>query len=947
VSRIQSRSTIFIVATFIVAFLLPANMGAQSLSARLSGTIWDPSDNPTAGVILTAVEETTGWQSETVSDENGRYVFLSLRPGYYTVFTKARGYQQITRRGIYLPISGNVSESFTLDIASADETVEVEEPVILDSSDVYQDISRRDLDALPIYSRNPLTLAAHIPGIQTDGGAEEISPDAGARRQMTSLRVDGIESAQPITPVLGSASFLMSPESVESIHVITSGAKAEFGGTAGAYLGIISPLGGQKWHGTAFDYFSDKSLNAREYFSRISDAEQQKYRRNIFGGSLSGPLGNNRTLVFGHYEGRRMDSEITRNRLVLMDDSDDDPDNEDEGTNDEARAGVFRWRTPGTSAIQSFYIVDSPEDINPAVAEAISMLPSPNNTLIGDGLNTAGYVFTNPTHNNADQASVRIDHTLSGRHSIFFRANWSRMEATDTWKMADPTFPGAPEGLMRESSWAFTAGSHLTLNPHMINEFRAGYARPKMEYVRPDRSSQSMLLFNSFTSPRNPDTSSDYTAPYMEFTDTLTHQYNRHIFKYGASFRRTRQRITDYAGAYPNITFGVTSGNEPEVGPMGNDVISEADRLAFEKLYNDILGRIESISQTYQYNLTDFQPGGTAKRRDFSSFEIAGFVQDDWRIRPDLTLNLGVRYDFFSVPREKNGLQLVLDPASNIGPEDNYSDFTLVSSGDWRDKVVSNFAPRAGFAWDISGYGTFVLRGSFGMYYSRLPGSITEFIDQNTYGLSQTETTYPNLGGGDIRLGDEGVPYPTVPSEGPDLTLPSTRSASIAVFAPNLKTPRIDRFNLTLERRLTDRLVVDLSYISARGRNLYQNLNYNQVKALDGFLQDFEELKAFRDSGTPLSDSNSLLQMFGSAMAAWEAIGADSSGISYVDSNQAGIAADVIDRYHFDKYAAAGLSDYYLRNYPQFDTFIVGTDAGRSWYDALQFGFRANSARFA
>jgi len=452
-----------------------------------------------------------------------------------------------------------------------------------------------------------------------------------------------------------------------------------------------------------------------------------------------------------------------------------------------------------------------------------------------------------------------------------------------------------------------------------------------------------MILFNSFTSPSNQDASLDYSSPYLELTDTFAHHYNRHILKYGASFRRTQQKSTDYAGAYPDITLGTTMGNAPEVGPEGNDVISDADRQAFEGLYNDILGRIESISQIYQYDTSDYLPGGSGRRRDFTSYEFAGFFQDDWRIRPDLTLNLGVRYDLFSVPHEKNGLQLVLDPRSNIGPAENYSDFTLVPGNKWRDQAVSNFAPRAGFAWDISGYGTFVLRGSFGMFYSRFPGSITSFIDQNTYGLSQAVTTNPNIGGGDFRLGDESVPYPTIPSEGPDPTPPSTRSASIAVFAPNLKTPRMDRFNLTLERRLTDHLVVDVSFVSARGRNLYQNLNYNQVKTQSGFLQDFLELKAFRDEGTPLPETNSLLQMFGSAMAAWEAIGADSSGISYVDSGQAGIAADVIDRNYFGNYPSAGLSNYYLRNYPQFDRFIVGTDTGRSWYDALQFGFRANS----
>ena len=148
---------------------LPGPAGAQFASARLSGIVWDPSDNPTPGVILTAVDEDTGWQYEAVSDENGRYQFLALRPGFYTVSTRARDFQQITRRNIYLPANGNVTESFTLDIAAADETL----PIVIRSniykSDIYADISGKDLESLPVFTRNPLILAAHFPGVQING----------------------------------------------------------------------------------------------------------------------------------------------------------------------------------------------------------------------------------------------------------------------------------------------------------------------------------------------------------------------------------------------------------------------------------------------------------------------------------------------------------------------------------------------------------------------------------------------------------------------------------------------------------------------------------------------------------------------------------------------------------------------------------------------------------
>jgi len=939
-----------------VSILLPASVGAQSTAARLSGTVWDPSDNPTPGVILTAVEESTGWESEAVSDENGRYVFLSLYPGFYTISTKARGYQQITRRHIFLPVNGNISESFTLDIATADETVKIEQAIPIDNSDSFSDISQRDLETLPTYSHNPLILAADIPGITANGGSESSSTSNGARRAMNSLRIDGLETTDPINTTLGSSAVSVSPDSLETIHVITSGAKAEFGGSAGAQLGAISRKGGKTWYGSIYENFSNKSLNANEYFRKISGLERTNFRRNIFGGTLSGPLWENRTQVFANYEGKRMGSGIWRNRLVLTDDSDDDDpdddsDDDDIVYDDEARAGVFRWYTPGHEGnedyLNSYYIVSNPGEINPQTAGILAMIPSPNNTLIGDGLNTAGYSFDNKIHNDSDQAAVRIDHMLNSKHRAFLRVNWSNNDATDIWNNADSPFPGTPEGTREYTSWSVAVGSHFILNPRMINELRIGYVRPKMEFTRPARSPQSMLLFNSWTNPLNPDYSSAYINPYFELTDNFIHHFDRHILKYGGTFRRTLQKSVDYAGLYPDISFGNGYGNAPsDIGPQGNSVISDEDRTTFEYLYNDMLGRIESISQTYYYDLTNFQSAGTPRERSFASFEFAGFVQDDWRVLPHLTLNLGLRYEFFSVPNEKDGLQLVLDPSSEISATGSYSDFSLVQGNNWRGRNFSNFAPRVGFAWDISGYGNFVLRGAYGIYYDRLPGAITHLIDRNTYGFSQTAETYPNLGGGDFRLGDEGIPYPSVPAEGPDLTPPATRSASIAVLDPNLKTPRVEKLNLTLERSLSNNLVLEISYIGTRGKNLYQNLNYNQVKTRDDFLQSFLELKAFRDNGTPVPESNTLLQIFGTPNDALEAIGTDDEGVSYVDSGQAGAAADVIDTNYFDQYAAAGVSEYYLRNYPQFDQFVIGTDTGRSWYNALQLGFRANSASF-
>ena len=161
-------------------------------------------------------------------------------------------------------------------------------------------------------------------------------------------------------------------------------------------------------------------------------------------------------------------------------------------------------------------------------------------------------------------------------------------------------------------------------------------------------------------------------------------------------------------------------------------------------LYNDLLGRMESVSLSYNSSLTSVLPSGTASERSYGSREFSFFIQDDWKIRRNLTLNLGLRYDIFTPPNEQNGFQSILDKASLITNSSEIPDFTVAGGDKWYSTDWNNFAPRVGVAWDIKGNGSLVLRGGYGMYFDRINGAVTRFVDQNSYGFSQAFTIYPN-----------------------------------------------------------------------------------------------------------------------------------------------------------------------------------------------------------
>lgn len=916
--------------SLIAALALP--LGAQSTSIRLEGTVWDLSDEPLPGAILTAVNESTGRQYEAVSDEDGYYKFLALPPGTYTVTAKAKGFKDIILRNIHLTAPGSLAQDFVFEASALDKEIGPEELPRLNDSATTLAVTTRDFEAMPLLNRDPLSLLIYQPGVLINGGNEAASTVNGTRRATHAIGFDALSITDPVHPSMGFSLLPLSPEGISEIQIVTTGAKAEYGRSAGAQFMAVSRSGSKTWSGGLYDYLRHSEFSANDFFNNAQKLSQPRYLRNIYGASASGPFGD-KTLLFANYEGTRTDRKVIRNRLVLT---------------EEAKSGLFRWYEPGDTTrnkdtVRSFDIAaNDPRGlgIDPAVAAILKKLPESNNNDIGDKLNTAGFRFESPVYERQHRLAVRADHSLHKDHHLFFRFNWNRFRDTDVWDGAEAPYPQGTAGLLRQNHWGFAVGSDWTISPQMINELRIGYLRPETERVRDARLSGPMLLANSWDNPLHPSFPSSHSSPIFEISDNLAHAKGRHALKYGFTFRRTLLSSTDYAGVYPDVTFGLGMGNapDPSIGPAEQSEISIEDRETFDNLYNDLLGRMESVSQTFHSDLTSFAPGGTPKKRDFAFQEYAAYIQDDWKIRPNLTLNLGLRYEINSAPREKNDLQIALDKAGQISPSANIADFSVVRGGDWYPRSSGDIAPRVGFAWDAYSTGKTLLRGSYGIYYDRFIGAISRFIDNNSYGLTQRASVYPNAAGTDFRLSD-GIP--TVPQPAPmNLTPPATRSHSIAIFDPNLSTPRVHHFNLTLEKRHWG-AVWEIGYVGSRGKKLFQYLNLNQTKTDGDFLKAFKEIQAYRDMGSLVPSDNTLVRLFGSPFAAMSALGGYN-----LDTGQAGAAADNLDRYHYQTYGAAGVSDYYLRNFPQFDRFIVGSSVGESSYNAVVMGMRTSGRSY-
>jgi hypothetical protein len=938
VTRFIRKSILCSIIAILITSISAISLQAQTGSLRLEGIVWDPSGNPLSGVAITAVEQSTGLHSESVSDSDGYYRFLSLQPGIYTLSAKTKEFKAVIHRDIYLFVPGSTLENISFELSAIDKEIGPGERTRLMDSDVAVSLTQKDIDSLPLLNRDPLSLLIYQPGVQINGGNEALSTINGLPTFMNAIRRDGISITDPLTPKINQSLLKPIPDSISSFQIITAGANAEYGGAGGAQFTITTRPGTKTWDGNLYDYVRNDAFDNNEFFNRMHGISKPKYKRNLFGGTLSGHVGK-KALVFGSFEGNRTDQTIYRNRLVLTDD---------------ARKGIFKWYTPDDTTrtvdtVKSFNILNNDsKGIDSTVASTLKLLPLTNNDFIGDGLNTAGYQFNNDIYTHHDRADVRVDYDINSKHRLFFRFNLDRMDATDTMNNADPSFPGQKPGTYVTNDFGFIAGSTYTINPSMINELRIGYLRASTDLKRPDRTTGIMLSSSAWFDPLNTSSPKSYRYPSFDIVDNFSHARNVHAFKYGFTFRRSGIETTDYSGAYSTATSSNDHGNVPTVGPSVNAVISETDRDTFEKLYNSLLGRVESVSQTFQSSRTQMLPSGSARNRKFTTSNFSGFIQDSWKLRPSLTLNLGLRYEFRTVPKEANGYQVVLDKASKISNTASISDFQVVPGNNWYSTNLSNFAPRVGFAWDIFGNANTVLRGSYGMHFDPLIGGVTNFIDQNSYGLSQDITLYPNSSGtDDIRLSNlPAVTPPTLQPQQPG----ATRSTSIALLDQNLKTPQVHQFQVTLEHRLFG-AIVEAGFTSIQGRNLFQYLNLNQTKTTGDFLASFQQLKSYIDGpmgGVAVTDadlaSNTLVKIFGNANAVFNAL-----SLSNFRSGQVGKAANIMDKDYYSLYKHGDVSivpDNYIRNFPQFDKVLYGTNSAESWHNALRIGIRKTTANY-
>jgi len=858
----------------------------QAATASLSGLVTDSSAAAIPGVQVVALNTQTGVSVETKTNESGLYSFPSLPPGQYQVSAKKDGFRTYVANDVRLEVGAQAKIDISLEIGSLSETVEVkataESPLETVSVSVSNVVSQKRIMDLPLAARNAGALVGLQAGVQGDNFN-------GLRIASQNVTLDGIniQDARFQGGALGGN--LVTFNSVDRIgefRVITSPADAE-AGRGSAQVQMVTRSGGNEFHGSLFEFHRNHKLNANTYFNNLRgrnpDGTEVLPRnfliRNQFGGRLEGPILKNKTFFFVHYEGQRQVSKnsVTSQTLTAT-----------------ARQGLYRF-FPGAqnqNANGAAPVVDlNGNPIRPAAATGdlrtvnlmtldpnrpridqlhaayIARQPLPNDFRAGDGLNTAGYTWQRRATNDLDSFSLKLDHNFNDRHRASF--TWLKEGGSQFNGFSAQPFPTIAGGDVTTPGAFYSLNVTSTLKPTLLNEFRAGAQRKRFSFRAPwdegvggldvvSKLGNQPFYFNglTYTDPVNVNSNPQgRLSPIYEIADNMTWLKGKHSFKGGFDFRFASTNGYNSFYVMPEAQIGAGAVPAQGIGAEFGQNVAGAQNLLY-----DLSGSLALFVQ--QLN----SPGGPNpqyipgefNQRTWRQREYSFFFKDDWKITPSVTLNLGVRYEYYSVPFEANGKSVRLVGGSGsifgISGTDYGALFRPGATGGslTRQELVgrttsnpdgliynpdkNNFAPAVGVTWALPWFGKnkTILRAGYSIAYDRNLLRNVDIYAGDLPGLNRQEVYRSSS-----LLNIYNTPLPLTPTIAPMATVPLTdRSLTLRSYDSNLVTPYNQNFNFSLQRELPWQSALSIRYVGSKGTKLLRGVNVNEVNIFENGILD-------------------------------------------------------------------------------------------------------------
>jgi hypothetical protein len=850
---LKSRFELAVGVAFVVLLVCGSVFAQGTTSIR--GTVKDPQGNVIAGATVTARDLATNSTRSTTTADNGTYNFELINSGEYSLEVEAKGFKKgvvtqvqalvakPTNVDIQLEV-GNVSESVTVSAGSGEVLVNREDATL------GNNFVNLQITQLPLESRNVLGLLTLQPGVSPSGYV------AGARSDQSNITLDGVDINEAQTNSINSPVIRLNAEAIEEFRVITTNANSSAGRSSGAQISLVTRSGSNEFHGSLFWSHRNTVTTANDFFNNRIGLERPTLLRNVYGGTIGGPIMKDKAFFFYSYEGRRDASQTPAPlRTVPL---------------ASMGLGQLKYRisptqvgTLSTAQLnQAFPVVGmNPVAIN-ALRDAAARYPANDFTTGGDGINTAGYRFNAPLPVENESQSVRFDFKLNSNHSIMARGNYIR-----DVNGGIPFFPDTPPTDLWSHPWGIVVGHDWVLGSNKVNTFRYGVTR--QAFSQQGDSGENSIFFRFVFQPVGFTRTVSRTTPVQNFTDDFSWNKGNHAIQFGTNIRVVRNSRVALTNAFD------TALTNPSfyagAGTVQSDAISAylaanglpAISAGVSDVQNAVTALIGRFSQ-YTANFTFDADGslltsGTPSSRRFATEEYDWYAQDAWKIRPNLTLTLGLRYGLSRPVYEQNGFET--QPNIPLGTYfQNRLDaaaagrafndlITITASGpanggppmyNW-DK--NNFQPRIAVAWSPSGNtgwrhtlfgndGDFSIRGGFAITNDYFGSQLAATFDQvNALGFTSGTTVAANTFNTTTRPAPlftgygqavRPLPFITVPG---NLVFPQQQPADEAARIETsldsaLVSPINYTWNVSVERKLPAGIVIQGAYLGRAARNL-------------------------------------------------------------------------------------------------------------------------------
>jgi hypothetical protein len=942
-------------AAVAASILFPVLLCAQGTGGRILGRVTDPTGAVVSGVKITATNDATGVGVDVRSNESGDYVFPNLPVGTYSLTFDVSGFKKVVRHSISLDVNQVITLNMTLQLGATQEVVDVtsEAPIVdTTSTQLGAVVNNRSVNELPLNQRDTYQFLQLQPGVQaqlgSSGGTFYGSTDAGSvsvnggRDRMNNFSVNGGDANDAFVNL---PTIQPTPDAIEEFRVISNTFDAEYGRNSGSVVNVITKSGSNQFHGNVYEYFRNAVLNAQGYFNTV----KPQFNQNQFGGTFGGPLRRDRTFFFTSYEGRRVREGISGQTVIVPTPQERNGDFSaglsggnafGGGISDPFLAQALNGRPGCTAAINALggaipaagvsWASVFPTNVIPKACQdpvAIDMLrfvPAANRP---DGINFQGV----PTEaDNQDQFTVRIDHHINARQTFMFYYYYTDdklLQPFYDFQASGANIPGFGANVgSRYQQWN---PSHTwTISNSLINEFRFTYMREgQLTFQHPQvtgpiqsscssaaaqavcfngTSDSSFIVSQDGTNPQygitNGLPASHSGIPFIGvaggfnigngwegelpqvgnsfmWTDSLTWVKGSHTAKFGADIRRQRFDQTLYYNVNGDFTFNSTTSNSV--------------------LYSDNY-------PSYLLGLADSYSQGSAQRENVRTTGVYLFAQDSWKIKPNVTLNYGLRWELDTpltdvlhhVETFRPGQNSTLYPCQlTSGEQAAFGVSTCAAAGVQPTGLVvpgdkgvppgmtqtyyKAFAPRIGIAYSpnvasgpmnklFGSNGATSIRAGWGLFYNPMEQLVLEQFGAeppfggstylpgtffNTPFIAQNGTVNPNPFKGILS------PPPGTPTD-----WSSFRPMLLyGDFQPKMRTQYTAQYNLTIQRQLAQDLVWQLGYVGSQGHRLLASHDINPAAP-----QTCLDLNATLGAGTcgPFLEDNSFFIPSGTKIAA-------------------------------------------------------------------------------